>query len=120
MTSLSRRVGNLFFPRSGRKPLLITIAICLALTAAVTSSFLVLQPVVPLFYSRSQPAQYLTPRHTLLLLPALAWLIYAINTFCVHALHGHLRVMQQIFAWMTCIISALFLVAFLRIVISIW
>ena len=73
----------------------------LLMTALAGVSYPFLQPVIPLFYSLSQPADQLAAKIWIFLLPILAWLITIMHFSILRGMKNLEGNIEKIFCWTT-------------------
>jgi len=95
-------------------------AISCFLALATTIAYFQLPPKIPLFYSLAEPADFLTDKHWLFILPAFSTLITIVHLFILPSLREYQKVMNQLFGWLTVVIQLLCVVATLRIIMIVW
>jgi len=79
----------------------ISFVMCFLITLTAGVSFPFLQPVIPVFYSLSQPEKQLVNKIWIFLFPAFSWLILFINSLLIRMFQEIEGNMQKTFAWTT-------------------
>lgn len=90
--------------------------IALVMTVATGIALPFLQPVIPLFYSLSQPEKQLAPKTWLILLPALAWIVTVTHFMIIRKLESLEGNIEKIFSWTTLGLVGLLGLLFIRII----
>ncbi len=103
-------------PRFLRTPFLLSFLCTCVVFLSFLIFYVILQPVVPIFYSLSQPENYLAPKEWLLVFPVTSFLITFVHLYLLHYLRQYEKVIQQLFAWMTVLMQVLLMIAFFRII----
>jgi hypothetical protein len=99
------------------KILRISVIISLVITILSAISFPFLQPVIPLFYSVSQPSQQLAPKIWIFLFPIFAWLITLSHFFLLRNMKDIEGSVERIFSWTTLGIVVIGGLMFIRVVL---
>lgn len=91
------------------------------LLSSVTALFLLvfffrIQPIVPIFYSLADPADFLASKIWLLIFPVLAFTISFGHLFLIKMLYQHQKIIPTLFAWSTVAVQVLILLELLRII----
>lgn len=97
LSDLSPRLRDPYFVRTLR----LAVIISLVMSAVAGVAYPFLQPVVPLFYSVSQPEQQLAHKLWIFLLPALAWLITFFHFILLKNLKELSGTIEKLFCWTT-------------------
>lgn len=104
-------------PLEARVPFRLSLLITIFMFGAGLFIYPKLQPVIPLFYSLSQPQQQLTNKEWIFLLPGLALMIIGVHYFLTQAFSKTQPLLIKLFSWTTLFIEILILMAFLRIIL---
>jgi hypothetical protein len=117
-TFVLRRPLFLFkLPRYLQTPFLL----CILLSSVIALSLLVLyfslQPVVPLFYSLAEPAEYLVAKEWLILFPIICFTVTFLHIMVIRSLFHYERIIPILFAWTTVVVESLLALAFFRIIL---
>lgn len=75
-----------------------------------------LQPVIPIFYSLSQPSQHLASKEWIFLFPVALSVFTLFHLSLIHRFKHFDQLLVQLFSWTTLIISFVVLAALLRII----
>ncbi|MBT4123805.1 MAG: hypothetical protein HN981_03520 [Candidatus Pacebacteria bacterium] len=88
-------------PKYVRYPLKIAFILCILLTITAGVSFPFLQPIIPIFYSLSQPEKQLVGKAWIFFFPVFAWITLLIHTLILQFFTQIESNVQKIFAWTT-------------------
>jgi hypothetical protein len=116
--SLQKQVFSLLrvrLPRHLKTPVLISFLISSIIALLVLVLYFSLQPVVPLFYSLAQPADYLVPKMWLIVFPIISFAITLVHLASLNSLRMYETIIQKLYIWMTVAIQCLLLLALVRI-----
>jgi hypothetical protein len=118
LSSLSQEKPSLFprLPKYLKVPFLLSLLIDCVLILSFLVFYFTVQPLVPIFYSLAQPAEYLAPKEWLALYPIFTVVITLLHLFIVRFFLHYERVMLQMFFWTTLVIQFLFALSFFRII----
>lgn len=111
-TTLTSHSKAPYFVRTLRYAALISLLMTVA--SGVILPFL--QPVIPLFYSLSQPDKQLAPKIWIILLPIMAWLITIGHFIILRNMKSLEGSMEKIFCWATFGLVAITGLLFIRII----
>lgn len=118
-----KRVKINLGPEYIQTPIRLSIFATLIILAIILISLSFIQPVVPLFYSLSEPEQQLAGKHWLLLLPALSLIFNFIHLGIIKLTKQLDQLVIKLYAWSGLVVQAILLMITLRnilIVIKIW
>lgn len=118
-----KRVKINLGPEYIQTPIRLSIFATLIILAIILISLNFIQPVVPLFYSLSEPEQQLAGKHWLLLLPALSLIFNFIHLGIIKLTKQLDQLVIKLYAWSGLVVQAILLMITLRnilIVIKIW
>ncbi len=107
-------------PKYLRTYFAISLVASCALTLLVTIAYFQVQPLIPIFYSLGEPADYVAPKMWLFVFPAFSFTVTILHLLILPSLRSYHRVMNQLFGWVTLTMQALCIVAALRIMMIIW
>ena len=114
---LQERRKHWRIPRDIRTPYFITVLIMAITTFITLTTYPMLQPEIPLFYSLSDPEQQLTAKEWIFLLPVLSLIILIVNTVGLILISRVDKVMTRLAMWSTILIELLLCFNLLRILI---
>ncbi len=115
-SSTLRRDDTFRVPNHLRTPFLLSVLAAAINGFLVSIMYMPLQPEIPIFYSLAQSSDHLAPKVMFFLLPILSFGVLAFHFFLLKFLDEIAMVMQRFFAWSTCIIEVLLLLASVRII----
>ncbi len=110
-------------PEYVQTPIRLSILTTFIILVIVLISLSLIQPVVPLFYSLSEPEQQLADKHWLLLLPALSLMFNFIHLGIIKLNIQIDQLVIKLYAWAGLVMQAILLLITLRnilIVLKIW
>jgi hypothetical protein len=89
------------------------------LTSALLSLsvYFSLQPVIPLFYTLTQPEQQLVAKHWIFVFPTIVGLISIVHSYILYRMQEGHMLLLQLFSWTSILISFLFLLSQIRIIL---
>lgn len=90
-----------FTPKYVAKELRIALILCLLITLTAAVSFPFIQPVIPIFYSLTQPEKQLMPKYLIFFYPVFAWVVFFINSLLIKFFTQVESNMHEMFAWTT-------------------
>lgn len=105
-----------FFPKYTAPQFKVSFVFCLLLTLTAGVSFPFLQPVIPLFYSLSQPEKQLVAKAWIFLLPTLGWLIFFTHATLLSLFQEVEGNIQKIFSWVTVGMMAIIAILLIRVI----
>lgn len=90
-----------FVPKYVSSQLRIALVLCFLITLTAAISFPFLQPVIPIFYSLSQPDKQLMPKAWIFFYSIFSWIILLINSLLIKFFTQVEANMLKTFAWVT-------------------
>ena len=110
---------RLSIPTPIKAPVLLCFLATLVAALTIITLYFDMQPVVPMFYTLTDPREYLVAKEWLFVYPALSITITFIHLIILNRLNFYNRLLMQLFAWSTVCIQALLIISLLRIVMII-
>lgn len=104
------------FPKYTAPAFKISFLFCLVLTLTAAGSFPFLQPLVPMFYSLSQPEKQLVHKAWIFLFPVLGWIVFFTHTTLLSLFHEVEGNIQKIFSWVTAGTVILLTILLIRVI----
>ena len=89
------------------------------MTVAAVILYSFLQPVIPLFYTITQPDAQLVPKIWIFLLPIFAWLVTLLHFSLLKTMKNLEGSIERIFCWATVGIVSITSLLFIRLVLAI-
>lgn len=122
MASMNSTSSSLSFrlPPFLRPYFVISLLVSCALTLITTIFYFQAQPVLPLFYSLGEPADYVVPKLWIFFFPVFSFAVTLIHLLLLPSLSSYHKVMNQLFGWVTVTMQAICVVAALRIILITW
>jgi hypothetical protein len=75
-----------------------------------------MQPVIPLFYTLTQPEQQLVAKEWIIIYPSGLALVSIIHSFILYRLQSGQLLLLQLFSWTSVLISLLYFISQIRLV----
>ena len=107
-------------PWAARTALLWCFMIGLFQVLVSTISYIVVQPVVPIFYSLALPAQHLAAKEWLFLFPGLSFITTFLQLGVLTYSSGQEPLIIRLFSWTTFGLQVILTLALLRVLYIIW
>jgi hypothetical protein len=105
-----------FVPKYVSQQLRVGLVLCLLITVTAGISFPFLQPVIPLFYSLSQPEKQLVPKIWIFFYPVFSWLVLFLNSILMKTFQQVEVSMHKTFGWTTVGIIGIIGILIIRLV----
>jgi hypothetical protein len=116
--SFSQSLTNLLHvPRYLKTPFLLTILASAIISFTTLVMYFTIQPELPIFYSLSQPQEYLVRKEWIFLFAVLSWLATFVHLVLLPGVRKYERVIQQLFGWAAVIFQFLLGLALFRILV---
>jgi hypothetical protein len=111
------RLVILSLPKYLSRPVMLSLLISCTLALISLTSYLNIQPVIPLLYSLARPSQYLVSKEWIFLFPIFSFLITVTHLLIVKMLSNLETVVLKIFIWVTITLQIFLSIAMIRIIL---
>ncbi|HYD35377.1 MAG TPA: hypothetical protein VD999_04885 [Vitreimonas sp.] len=110
----------LSLPAVVKTPMTLCGVLGLFLTLFTTASYIVLQPLVPLFYTLALPSQHLAPKEWLFLFPVLSVMMTVLHILLLKKFRYYDPLILWLFSWTTFGLQMVLTLAVIRSVLIVW
>ncbi len=109
----------LFFalPKSLSRPLMLSLLISCLLALLALTTYLNIQPVIPLFYSLAEPNQYLASLEWIFLFPIFSFFMTFAHFLIVKTMKDLEKVVLKMFIWVSLTLQIILSLAMIRIIL---
>lgn len=104
-------------PKSLSRPVMLSLLISCSLTLLALTSYLNIQPVIPLFYSLARSSQFLATKQWLFLFPIGSFLMTVTHWLILRFMASLEKVILKIFIWTTIALQIILSLAMIRIIL---
>ena len=111
------RFAIISLPKNLSRPMMLSLLISCSLTLLALTSYLNIQPIIPLFYSLARSNQFLVNKEWIFLFPIFSFFITVVHLLIMKLMTNLESVVLRIFAWVTITMQIILCLAMIRIIL---